>query len=432
METPSTFEKRVKRRILGRPQRALLRFPHGLGEVCLHETRVCLDSPVFPASFSPVLSLKENAVHIEGIGYRELLALALRVTTARDLLWILDEGRADSVSQLKSKLTRIPWDFLTTPDEKWAIKATSRGSQVFHEGILKDLAQKELASRGCHAVSVKEATQRLDLRLEHNRLQVAVSIPGRFLYQRRYKSSRVSLAPIKEDLAAGIIHLAIADFPWTLPQKENSLHVWVPFAGSGTLAFESALHLRNITPEIFFGRLGAESFPCTPQASVRFARKELRARWLAHAGPAVQWHLIEKDARQVTGLQKNTNDFNAIITAATGAPLTFSVTHGDVFATPLPDTQRGDTLLALLNPPYGQRLGKGSSPIKQYGKIGQKLSEMPLDRAVCGTILAPDAPSLQSFRRALEDFETKDHVVRHGGQKITALTFCRAAQGTKA
>jgi putative N6-adenine-specific DNA methylase len=425
METSANSQKRSKRQVLGKPQKAFLRFPHGLGSICLEEVKHILENPIFSTDKHPTASLTENAVQIDSIGFREILALAMRVTTARDLLWVLDETKADSIGQLKSKLKRIPWDFLTIPGSRWAIKATSQKSRVFHEGILKELAQAELQSRGCEVVPVKDAIQRLDLRLDEDRLQVAVSIPGRFLYQRRYKASLHSLAPLKEDIAAGVVRLASESFHNRLPHWKGTAHIWVPFAGSGTFAFESAIYFLSIAPEIFFGRLGAESFPCTPDASIRFARKELRSRWLKKSAMPLRWHLVEKDSVQVESLRENISGFNNTLINAGGPSLDTSIIHGDVFKTALPATGPQDLLIALLNPPYGQRLGKETSPTKEYGKLGLLLKAYAKDRAVIGAVLVPDTPTLTSFLKPLNEFHTTEHVIRHGGKKITIVVFER-------
>ena len=184
MSEMSALQKRIKRHILGRPHKARLRFPHGLGSICLEEASLYLSSSVFPSDTPPTISLKDNCVEIVNIGYRELLALTMRMTTARDVLWIVEEGAADSPAKLKKKLAQVSWDFVLSPGEAWAIRATSRASRVFHEGLIKECVQKELESRGCTIASAKDAERRLDVRIESDRLEIAISISGRFLYQR--------------------------------------------------------------------------------------------------------------------------------------------------------------------------------------------------------------------------------------------------------
>lgn len=429
MGDTSALKKRTKRLVLGRRHHAMVRFPHGLGQVCLEEAQQYLSSAIFPAEESPVLTLKENSVEVSNISYRELLALAMQMTTARDILWVVQEGPADSIAKLKKKLAQVPWDFFLCPGDKWAIRATSRASRVFHEGLIKESVQKQLESRGCLVVQAKDADQRLDICLESDRFRIALSISGRFLYQRRYKSSLHSVAPLKEDLAAGLVRLGWNDRTETT-LHERAIQIWVPFAGSGTLAFESIFFLRKIAPEIFFGSLGAESFPCTPEASAKFARATLRRQWLAHKETRHHWHLVEMNAVQFESLKKNVAYFREKLASVGCLPPTISLEHTDIFLTKPPAVTRGDILLALFNPPYGERLGSKNDARKTYKNIGQILTQLPSDIEVRGAILVPDLDTLQTFTTALQTFQTKEHIIRQGGKKITVVTFSRQAKAT--
>jgi putative N6-adenine-specific DNA methylase len=351
----------------------------------------------------------------------------MRTTTARDILWIVEEGTADSLAKLKKKLAQVSWDFFLCPGEKWAVRATSHASRVFHEGLIKTCVQKELESRGCFSVLAKDADQRLDIRIDSDRFQIAISISGRFLYQRRYKSSFHSIAPLKEDLAAGIVRLG-----WVVeneaPPPRNRVHVWVPFAGSGTLAFETMLFLQKIAPEIFFGPLAAESFPCTPEASIKFARATLRSQWLQNKECRPHWHLVEMNAVQFESLKKNVGYFSGTLVSHNFQAPTITLEHNDFFDAASPVTAPGDLLFALFNPPYGERLGSKKEARKTYEKIGQILTNLPLDIELRGAILIPDPDSLRSFLANLKAVTTKEYTVRQGGKKITIVVFSRKSK----
>jgi len=87
-------------------------------------------------------------------------------------------------------------------------------------------------------------------------------------------------------------------------------------------------------------------------------------------------------------------------------------------------------LLALFNPPYGERLGSKNDARKTYKNIGQILTQLPSDIEVRGAILVPDRDTLQTFTTALQTFQTKEHIIRQGGKKITVVTFSRQAKAT--
>lgn len=418
----------MKRQILGHLHQAVLRFPHGLGEVCFKEAQDYLSSPIFPSKESPILTLKDNCVEIDNINYRELLALTMQMTTARDVLWIIAEGKADSLQKLRKKIAQLPWDFYVIGGERWSIRANSRASRVFHEGIIKHLAQTELEARACTLVPAKDADQRLDIRIDSDRYQIAVSVSGRFLFQRRYKSSFQSIAPLKEDLAAGLVRLGWGE-KHLGPLNDSRLHVWIPFAGSGTLAFESVLFFGQIAPEIFFGNFGIESFPCTPKASAQFARKILRSKWSLNDDSSPCWHLVEMDSVQFDALQKNVDFFSKKLSAFGCKNLNTNLAKNDVFSIPPPSTKTGDLLFVLLNPPYGERLSTKKAAIKIYEKIGILLSSLPKDIEVRGAVLVPNESSLQVLLNNLQAFQTSLYAVRQGGKKISIVAFSRQGHG---
>jgi 23S rRNA G2445 N2-methylase RlmL len=396
--------------------------------VCFEEAQACLSSPIFPAKERPTLSLKDNCVEIANINYRELLALTMRMTTARDILWIIAEGRADSLQKLKKKLAQVPWDFYVSRGERWSVRANSRASRVFHEGIIKQLAQIELETRGCTLVPAKDADQRLDIRIDSDRIQIAVSVSGRFLFRRRYKSSFQSIAPLKEDLAAGLVRVGWGEKDF-VPSSGRTVHIWIPFAGSGTLAFESILFIGQIAPEVFFGELGAESFPCTPKASTQFARKILRSKWSLNDDSSPCWHLVEMDGLQFEALQENVDFFSKRLSDFDYKKLNINLAQSDVFSIPPPTTKTGDLLFVLLNPPYGERLSTKKAALKIYAKIGLLLSDLPKNIEVRGGILVPEESSLQVLTNNLQLFQTSSYAVRQGGKKISIVAFSRQFHG---
>ena len=142
----------------------------------------------------------------------------------------------------------------------------------------------------------------------------------------------------------------------------------------------------------------------------------------------LRWHLVEKDAVQVASLKENVSGFNDILIHAGGASLDTSIIHGDVFKVALPNIESQDLMIALLNPPYGQRLGIETSPTKEYGKLGRLLNAYAEHKALIGAIMVPDASTHTSFLKQLNEFHTTEHMIRHGGKKITIVVFERGLE----
>jgi len=87
-------------------------------------------------------------------------------------------------------------------------------------------------------VDVRDPDIKVHLFLEKNNFIIYIDSSGKPLYQRGYRQKTIE-APLKENLAAGIITLAGWDF------KEPLLD---PMCGSGTLPIEAAMMALNIYP----------------------------------------------------------------------------------------------------------------------------------------------------------------------------------------
>ena len=131
------------------------------------------------------------------------------------------------------------------------------------------------------------------------------------------------------------------------------------------------------------------------------------------------------NALQFESLKKNVRYFSEKLVSPNFQALNITLEHNDVFDALPPLTARGDLIFALFNPPYGERLGSKKEARKTYEKIGQLLTNHPLDIDIRGAILIPEMDSLRSFLATLKAFTTKEYAVRQGGKKITIVVFSR-------
>lgn len=402
-------ERRIKRQIHGRPQRALARFPKGLGEVCRAEIAALLEAPMFPDRDKATVTLTSAAVEIDGIGFRELLALPLRVTTARELLWEIADVKADGPNRLKERLAEVPWDDFFPRGEKVGVRVTSTASRVYHEGLMRDAVGAALQKSGIYATAASSGLQLLDARLFHDRLTLSLSLSGRPLHHRGYKTELSGAASVKEDLAQGAVRLALAQARFT-PDE-----VWNPFAGSGTLGFEAALTLGGIAPAVFAPKLGCERWVCAPPATTGFVRRKL-AETAGPAKPPVV-RFVEKDAKASAGLRENAAHFASRVPGAV-----FETEEGDAFAA-LP---KGQKVLALVNPPYGDRLESAD-----YRKVADLLVKAADGRELAGCVFVPTGGAVRdlvgNLVGAYGAFRTKETPVSHGGKNVTLVAFASQA-----
>lgn len=170
------------------------------------------------------------------------------------------------------------------------------------------------------------------------------------LFKRGWRKS-AGEAPIRENLAAGILRLA----KWT---PETLL--FDPMCGSGTFVIEAALMARRVAPG--FGRQFAfEKLLSFEAATLRELRTELKAAEIK-AQPGLI-HAADNSAQALTSIRANLT-IAGIVEAVT-------LHQGDVLALPAP----AETGILITNPPYGQRMGDTEALRTFYPQFGDQLKK---------------------------------------------------------
>jgi len=422
-QTPQQI-RRIKRRILGAKHAAVIRFPKGYGDICETETRWALANIEVKSAFAPEVTLTDNGVALTGVGFRDLLTLPLALTTAREILWVVGEGKAASRHALAEQLAAIDWDLLVAPGQAFGVRVESTASRIFHEGLIRELVSERLALHGCTTAAPATADYLLDIRLKHDRLTVSYSLGGRPLYKRRYKTVMKGAAPVKEDVAAAAVRATKAFVEAQRGVGLQPRHVLIPFAGSGTLGFETYLALANVPPFVYFGPLAIEASPCCPEASMSFFKRSLVGRWrvspLAMAPPDVCF--IERDADQCAALEQNVDGFNQVIRAHDVPAVSFTVICGDFFAQAASLATGAPTFVAL-NPPFGDRLGTRESAETIYRRLAGALCSLGEKVDLTGFAFIPP-PLAERFVKDLSGFATRGRTFDHGGRKLECVSFC--------
>ena len=416
------FEKLIKRQILGRPQVGLVRFPRGLGDLCLGEIQSLLSNSRVDGADEAHCELTANCVQISNVSLRTLLALTAQLTTARELLWVVGEGRAGSIGEIKDRCAAVPWPLLLPRGAALGLRVASLASHVFHEGKVAELVTKALAKHGIQEVPKANAKQLLDVRLIEDRITFALSLAGRPLYQRRYKKTLVGTATVKEDIAAACIRATLL---FAVEQQGADFRpgqILAPFAGSGTLGFEAAIALQRIPPWLFFGPLGAELFPCTPQPTMEFMRRASLIKMHERSDDPIAVTFIENDAAQIPALRANATNFNEHLAAHGCEVVNFSVIHSDFFECTWP-YQPGSLLFAI-NPPYGLRLEDRPHIERLYPRLAKTISGAP--GSLAGFVLAPTEAVAQRFATGLKGMATHVRPFIHGGRTVYLVVFSRS------
>ncbi len=177
----------------------------------------------------------------------ELYKANIWLRSANRLLLPFKEFTIKNDQDLYNQIKNIPWEDLFNVDQSFAIDSTVFSELFNHTKYAALKAKDAIADRFRDKFDKRPDvdTENPDIRINlhinaDNRCTVSLDSSGDPLFKRGYRESR-SMAPIKEDLAAGLILLSGWD------KNSNFIDL---FCGSGTILIEAAMIACNIPPNI--------------------------------------------------------------------------------------------------------------------------------------------------------------------------------------
>lgn len=422
----AAWQRRCRKLIHGQPHHLRLLGPRSLADVLQSECETILGELFHPHQDAkpPTVRCAEDGLHVGPLDFRSLIQVAGQVLCPRDIIWPLHASKVSHNSEFVKAVQRVPWDLVLPKGAALAARVQARQSRLYHEGMLQEWLAKELARLGFAPGERDDADYLVDVRLIDNRLELGLSLSRGQHYRRGIKRDLRSLASMREDLAAAasLWCLQEAGFKTVKDYHHKSWTVVVPFAGSGTLAYEAAIRLAGIPRAFLPEPLSLESLPCTPAATWSFLQQRWRARF---CGPGqIALRLLERDLEQFSALETNTSAFMAAVEPALWQPAKVKLIQADVYHVPFSwcEPAMGWAMLPL-NPPYGDRLATtGNKPYAQLGGWVREFCTLPW-AGVCGYCFAPDQQQAQDFVRALPDLQCTQREVQHGGKDVVLLAF---------
>ncbi len=426
----------VKRRIYAPAHRAVAAAGPGFTQEAETELRFLLDGRITPSHLNPTINASHGNVLIRSVDYRTLLELVLRSSCATDIGMMVGSGTAQGEKELSSLFSSIDWNlFLSTGNPtRIRLRAEAHASRIYHTGLIRELLGDALRDHGSvELVEEEESDQVVSVRLVHNRAQVALSLNGLPLWKRGYRASMQAVAPLREDLAQSAIRRSLR-WSGALNEPEPAQGfdtIVVPFAGTGTLAFESLIALGMIPPFLFRGSDGGsdgyafERFAFGTPPSVPWLKRVLRERMVSRlaAKQPPRVVMIDSYAPACEAAQANLDRF----TASLGGPVfPTDVFHEDCLTHSWDHFVEKDShrLFIPMNPPYGLRV-RTREASSLYQRIGRKLDTLHSRHAhgIAGFILCPDEHAWHAFMRATSSFHFETSHFSQGGLDIRLCAF---------
>jgi putative N6-adenine-specific DNA methylase len=359
-----------------------------------------------------------------GVAFSGPFGLCYRVNLesriASRVLWLVASGGYASERDLYDAAYQQPWPDWFSSGSTIKVKVSARHCPLKSVEFVTLRIKDAVCDRFRAAANVRPNvdTRRPDIRLDAFLEETAYSLyldtSGEPLFKRGLRQA-VTPAPLRENLAAGLLRLA----GWTPDQP-----LLDPMCGGGTILLEAAQIGRNVAPGLG-RRFAFEKLAAFDPAAWKAVCEQSRARQTPRASPAI--YGSDHDPRALARARTNLE--------AAGLTGAVRLKQTDVL-TLTPPAERG---ILLTNPPYGVRLGEERRLADFYPLLGTVLKQrFPGWRAYIFTadLRLPEliglAPSRRTplFNGALE-CRLYEFKLLHGSARGALRAACNTAQARK-
>ncbi len=393
--------------ISARPHVFYVRPAPGWLDLTFAEVQKIAQTPLQKYKYEAKVSQLMGTVKVHRCDWRQGLEIMQRLTTAHDMEWLILESKAVKWDDVDAVIGRVPWDeILPGRDANVHVNADTDGGFTTSSGKIRE--------NFCKIGKLKHVTEGADFRfktdLRGELLRILISLAGEPLYKRGYKTNLTAVAPLTEHQATACIRYALGETP-----VSEIGAVYVPFAGSGTFGFEALNVIGGAGPGSFQRKFACERFPCTPAPTMGWLRRKMTETFAASAStlPPVFFNDFNNEA--IDALKENVAAF---------PHGKFDVNEGDAFEWK-PELPKEGKILALLNPPYGERLAQDSGIPELFGKLGVHMHELAKANPgrFIGVCLCPDDQSWSKFLKGLNAPTAQTHHFTHGGKEMRAVRW---------
>ena len=284
------------------------------------------------------------------LGDEEAVALSnIRLRFAERIFIKLGSFNATSFDELFEGVRALPWHELIGRDDAFPVKGHSIKSALHSipdcQSIVKKAVVREMSEHyGILTFPETGVKYQIEFFILNDVATLMIDTSGVALHKRGYRRES-NAAPIRETLAAAIAKLS---------RPREGVLLWDPMCGSGTIAIEAAMLMRNIAPGLS-RRFAAEDFPFIPRSLWDAAREEARD---CETKPDFEVYASDIDPKAVALTEKN-----ARIAGVDDTVRVFLHDARKIHA-------EGRRATIVTNPPYGERLGTLREAEALYREIG--------------------------------------------------------------
>ncbi|MFO8088232.1 MAG: bifunctional 23S rRNA (guanine(2069)-N(7))-methyltransferase RlmK/23S rRNA (guanine(2445)-N(2))-methyltransferase RlmL [Desulfatiglandaceae bacterium] len=315
-----------------------------------------------------ILKTSPGAVYFQG-NLEPAYRACLWSRFANRVLNPVAEVNAQDENELYRQALEIDWPKYFDPDKTFSVICNATRASISNTHFaalrLKDaVADRFTAAFGRRPnVDTQDPDITLHLYLEGSRGSISMDMAGGSLHKRGYRLHG-DQAPLKETLAAAIVHLS--GWPYRDPAAPPLID---PMCGSGTLLIEAALMYGGMAPGLLRKRFGFHGWRGHDETiwrrlhneAIEKAEKAKNLRW-----PSIVGYDASRSA--VAAALENIN--------RAGLKGLVHVERRELARLTRPSTRNlGKPGFVVSNPPYGHRLESWDSVPFLYACLGRKIRE---------------------------------------------------------
>ena len=379
MSKPTSFEKRIKRRVTAREQTFFVVISPGLENTCISEMK-----QLFPEK---ELSILDGGIEFNGT-VKDCYLANLNLRTASRVLMRLDEFNATNFMKLEKKLDEFPWELYLNENPSHDVIVNTKKSRLIHSDAIAERVSKSIKTRmPLPSETNNGLPQKIYIRVFNDRFFISLDSSGELLYKRGLKTSG-GKAPIRETIAAGA--LLLAGYNGKSPLID-------PMCGSGSFSLEAAMIACNIPPG-WYRFFAFQDWPCFRPGAWKDIRRNVEKTIDFTADAKIIASDTEPEACNKFKETISKTDFKSLI----------DITRQDFFQLSPGTTDKG---LIIINPPYGLRLDKSKDNAQFFNQIFQKFQN-----DFKGWTIAVISPF--SSLKGKRSLKIEKHPIFHGGLKL--------------
>jgi putative N6-adenine-specific DNA methylase len=378
-----SFEKRIKRHVIGRAHDFFAVTAPGFEELCLAELAALgLNGRPVPGGVEFTGRLPD--------GY--LANLSLR--TANRILMRTLSFQAGHFSELERRIGAFAWELYLKPGALQKISVTTHRCRLHHTDAIAERVREGVERRLQPFGDALQTSipQQVFVRGMRDRFTLSIDSSGENLYLRGIKT-HPGKAPLRETMAAAALMRG------GVTGAEILLD---PMCGTGTFSLEAALVAKNIPPG-WFRSFAFEGWPGFRPRGWDHLRRKAAERFTVLSSPRI--FASDLDPEACSALEGSLR--------AHGLSDAVSVACRDFLSLHPRDTG-GRPGVVVINPPYGRRLGKTLESVElTRAAIARILEHYPGWRFI---LVAPAGRDLPFAGLPVEVYPFS-----HGGLSVTVV-----------